>query len=51
MTENKNLKIQERWLKGYGNVMQREEHYIGRRAMEMEVQGQRNRARPKKRWL
>ena len=31
----------ERRLKWYGYVMQREEDYIGRRTMEMEVQGRR----------
>ena len=31
--------------------MRREEHYIGRRAMEMKVQGRRKRGRPKRRWL
>ena len=32
--------IQERRLKWY-DVMEREEHYLGRRVMEMEVQGRR----------
>ena len=36
-------KVQERRLKWYGHVMRREEHYIGRRAMEMKVQGTRKR--------
>ena len=31
--------------------MTREEHYVGRRAMEMKVQGRRKRGRPKRRWL
>ena len=33
--------------------MRREEHYVGlgRRAMEMKVQGRRKRGRPKIRWL
>ena len=31
--------------------MRREEHYVGRRTMEMKVQGRRNRGRPKRRWL
>ena len=44
-------KLQERRLKWYGHVMRREEHYIGRRAMEMKVQGRRKRGRPKRRWL
>ena len=44
-------KAQERRLKWYGHVMRREEHYVGRRAMEMKVQGRRKRGRPKRRWL
>ena len=43
--------VQERRLKWYGHVMRREEHYIGRRVMEMKVQGRRKRGRPKRRWL
>ena len=35
----------------YGHVTRREEHNIGRRAMEMKVQGRRKRGRPKRRWL
>ena len=31
--------------------MRREEHYEGRRTMEMKVQGRRKRRRPKRRWL
>ena len=36
-----------------GHVMRREEHYVGRRAMVMKVQGRRERGRPKtkRRWL
>ena len=45
-------KVQERRLKWYGHVMKREEHYVGRRAMEMKVQGRRKIGRPNKRiWL
>ena len=32
-------------------MMRREEHYIGRRAMEMKVQGSRKRGIPRRRWL
>ena len=44
-------KIQERRLKWYGHVMRRAEHYVGRRAMVMQVQRRRKRGRPKRRWL
>ena len=45
-------KVQERRLKWYGHVMRREEHYVGRRAMGIEIQGRRRRrARPKRRML
>ena len=44
-------KVQERRLKWYGHVMRREEHYVGRRAMVMTVQGRRKRGIPKRRWL
>ena len=43
--------VQERRLKWYGHVMRRQEHCVGRRAMEMKVQGRRKRGRPKTRWL
>ena len=33
-------KTQERRLKWYRHVMRREEQYVGRRAMEMKVQGE-----------
>ena len=42
---------QERILKWYGNVMRREEYCVGRRAMEMKVQGVRKKGIPKRRWL
>ena len=32
-------------------VMRREDHFVGRRAMEMNVQGRRKRGRPKRRLL
>ncbi len=43
--------VQERRLKWYGHVMRREEHHVGRRAVEMKVQWRRKRGRPKRRWL
>ena len=44
-------KVQERRLKWYGHVMRNDEHYVGRRAMVMIVQGRRKSGRPKRRWL
>ena len=44
-------KVQERRLKWYGHVMRREEHFVGRRAMVMKVQGRSKRGIPKIRWL
>ena len=44
-------KVQERRLKWYGHMMRRDEHYIGRRVLEMKVQGRRKRGRPNRRWL
>ena len=44
-------KVQERRLRWYGHVMRREEHYVGRRAMVMKVQGRRKRGIPKRTWL
>ena len=44
-------KVQERRLKWHGHVMRREEHYVGRRAIEMKVHGRRKRGRLKRRWL
>ena len=31
-----------------GHVLRKEEHYVGRRSMEMKVQGRRKRGRPKR---
>lgn len=44
-------KVQERRLQWYRHVMRREEEYVGRRVMNMEVDGTRGRGRPKRRWL
>ena len=45
-------KVQERRLKWYGHVMRREEHYVGRRAIEIiKVQGIRKRGSPKRIWM
>ena len=39
-------KVRERRLKWYGHVTRREEHYVGRRAMEMIIQGEREEMKP-----
>ena len=43
-------KAQERRLKWYGHVMRREDDFVCRRIMNMEVEGRRRRGRPKFRW-
>lgn len=43
-------KIQEVRLRWYGHVMRRDDEYIGKRVMKLEVEGKRGRGRPKKRW-
>ena len=40
-------KAQRSELKWHGHVLRREEHYMGRRAMEMKAHGRRKRGRPK----
>ena len=35
----------------YGHVKRREEHYVGKRMMEMAVPGRRKRGRPRRRWM
>ena len=42
-------KVHERKLKWYVHMMRREEHYVGKRAMEMKVQGRRKRGRSNRR--
>ena len=44
-------KVQESSLKWYGHVLRREDEYVGKRMMAMEVPGKRRRGRPKRRWL
>ena len=43
-------KVQERRMRWYVHVMRRDEEYVGKRKMGIEVQGSRRRKRPKKRW-
>ena len=44
-------KVQESRLKWYGHVLRREDEYVGKKVMAMEVPGKRRRGRPKRRWL
>ena len=44
-------KVQESRLKWYGHGLRREDEYVGKRVMAMEVPGKRRRGRPKRRWL
>ena len=43
-------KIHERRLQWYGHVMRRDETYVGKRVMVLEVEGTRGRG-PKRRWM
>ena len=49
--EKKERTHQESMLKWYGHVLRREDEYVGKRVMGMEVPGKRRRGRPKRRWL
>ena len=44
-------KVQESRLKWYGHVLRREDEYVGKRVMGMEVPGKKRRGRPKRRWM
>ena len=44
-------KVQERRLKWYGHVLRRDDKYVGKRVMGMEVAGKSRRGRPKRGWL
>ncbi|KAI5738758.1 hypothetical protein M8J77_010857 [Diaphorina citri] len=44
-------KIQEKRLQWYGHIKRRDEEYVGNKVREMEVEGQRGRERPKKKWI
>ena len=41
-------KVQESRLKWYGHVLRREDEYVGKRVMAMEVPGKRRRGRPQR---
>ena len=44
-------KVRENRLKWYGHVLRREDEYVVKRVMGMEVPGKRRRGRPKRWWL
>ena len=45
------IKIREGRLRWYRHVMRRDQDYVGRKMMEMELPGKRRRGRPKRRFL
>ena len=45
------MKMREDSLRWYGHVMRRDQEYVGRKMMEMELPGKRKRGRPKRRFL
>ena len=49
--EQLGMKMREGRLRWYGHVMRRDQEYIGRKMMEMELPGKRRRGRPKRRFL
>ena len=49
--ERLGIKMREGRLRRYGHVMRRDQEYVGRKMMEMELPGKRKRGRPKRRFL
>ena len=45
------MKMREGRLKWYGHVIRRDQDYVGRKMMEVELPGKRKRVRPKRRFL
>ena len=43
--------VQESRFKWYGHVLRREDEYVDKRVMGMEVPGKRRRGRPKREWM
>ena len=49
--ERLGMKMREGRLRWYGHVMKRDQEYVGRKMMEMELPGKRKRGRPKRKFL
>ena len=49
--EQLGMKMREGRLRWYGHIMRRDQEYVGRKMMEMELPGKRRRGRPKRRYL
>ena len=49
--ERLGMKMRESRLRWYGHVMRRDQEYVGRKMMEMELPGKRRRGKPKRRFL
>ena len=49
--ERLGMKMREGRLRWYGHVMRRDQEYVGRKMMEMELPGKRRKGRPKRRFL
>ena len=43
-------KVQGRRMQWFGHIKRRKEEYVGRRILDVELEGRRQRGRPKKRW-
>ena len=49
--ERLGMKMREGRLRWYGHVMRRDQEYVGRKMIEMELPGKKKRGRPKRRFL